>query len=69
MKAFIFGYSTNYDLGAAIVYAESKEEAIKLAKKSKYVWDTDNCYEIDLNTKSKVVIIREDNFVEEKVEI
>ena len=67
MKAFVFGYSTNYDLGAAIVYAESKEEAIELAKKSQYIWGTNNCYEIDLNTKSKVVIIWEDDFVEESI--
>ena len=67
MKAFIFGYSTNYDLGASIVYAESKQEAIELAKKSKYVWDTNNCYEIDLNTESKIVVIGEYDFVEETI--
>lgn len=65
MKAFIFAYSTNYDLGAALIYAESKEEAIKLAKSDKakgYIWDTHNIYEIDLTNKSGVVIIRENEF-------
>jgi len=66
MKAFIFGYQTNYDLGAAIVYAESKEEALKLAEKSMYIWDTNNAHEIDLNRKSPCIIkIGEDSFKEE----
>ena len=65
MKAFIFAYSTNYDLGAVIIYAESKEEAILIAKKSKYVWDTNNIYEINTETDSKIVLIRESEFVEE----
>ena len=66
MKAFIFAYQTNYDLGAAIVYAESKEKAIKLAKKSNYIWDTDNCHEVD-PTKffNEVLIIREYEFVKD----
>ena len=65
MKAFIFAYTTNYDLGAAIVYAESKEEAIILANKSNYIWDTNNIYEIDVSTTPKIIIIRESEFVEE----
>ena len=65
MKAFIFAYQTNYDLGAVIIYAESKEEAIVLANKSNYVWDTDNIYEINTDTNSKIIIIRESEFVEE----
>lgn len=64
MKAFIFAYSTNYDLGAAIVYAETKEKAIKLAKTCPWIWDTNNCYEITTKTESKIVIIREDSFDE-----
>jgi len=64
MRAFIFAYSTNYDLGAAIVYAETKDKAIKLAKTCSYVWDTNNCYEIDTKTESKIVIIREYSFDE-----
>lgn len=67
MKAFIFAYDTNYDLGAAIVYAENKELAIEKANEGKakdYIWNTNNVYEIDLNTKSKVVIIRESSFNE-----
>lgn len=65
MKAFIFAYSTNYDLGAAIIYAETKKEAIKLAKsKSNYIWDTKNIYEIDLTNKSKAIIITDSNFLD-----
>mgnify|MGYP000320119919 FL=1 len=62
MKAFVFGYQTNYDLGAAIVYAKSLKRAKELAKKHNYVWDTNNVYEIDLNNNEKVIIIREDCF-------
>jgi hypothetical protein len=65
MKAFIFGFQTNYDLGAAIVYAESKEQAIEIAKRSSRIWDTWNVYEIDLNTKSKIIHITESDFIEE----
>lgn len=62
MKAFIFGYETNYDLGAAIVYAESKEKAIELAKTCNDIWQTDNVYEINLNSAPKIIIIRESSF-------
>lgn len=65
MKAFVFGYSTNYDLGAAIIYANSEEEAIELASRSPYIWGVDNYYEIDTeNNKSKIIIIRENSFDE-----
>ena len=62
MKAYIFGYSTNYDLGAAIIYAESKKKAIELAKECNNIWDTNNIHEIDTNTEAKVIIIRESSF-------
>ena len=66
MKAFIFAFQTNYDLGAAIVYAESKEIAINMAKNNQWVWDTDNIYEIDLSNESKIINITEYEFVELK---
>lgn len=67
MKAFIFGYSTNYDLGAAIIYAESKERAIKLAQESNSIWDCRNVHEINLNNTERVIIILDDKFWEEYV--
>lgn len=63
MKAFIFTYQTNYDLGAALIYAESKERAIELAKTdpaTNYIWDTNSIYEINLSNKEEAYIIRED---------
>lgn len=66
MKAFIFAYSTNYNLGAAIIYAETKEKAIELAKTSNQIWDTDNVHEIDLSNKQQVLIINETEFWEDK---
>lgn len=62
MKAFIFGYQTNYDLGACIVYAETKENAIELAKD--FAWDTHNIHEIDTTKYSnKLLMIQESDIV------
>ena len=66
MKAFIFSYSTNYNLGVAIIYAETKQEAIKLAKSDpgkNYIWDNFNIYEIDLTNKSQIIIVTEHEFL------
>lgn len=54
MKAFVFGYQTNYDLGACIVYADNKEEAIKIA--NSIAWDTKNIHEIDTTKYSNTVL-------------
>lgn len=61
MKTFIFGYQTNYNLGACIVYANTKEEAIKIA--DSYAWDTNNIHEIDTTKYNNVLLaIRESDF-------
>jgi len=62
MKAFIFSYSTNYNLGVAIIYAESKELAIEMADKSNYIWENYNILEIDLTSESKLIIATEYGF-------
>lgn len=60
MKAFIFAYDTNYNLGAVIIYAETKEEAIKLAKGNNYIWDTQSIYEVIYPKTSKIIKIDSD---------
>lgn len=62
MKAFLFAYDTNYDLGAALIYAKTKKEAIEKANNCDYVWDTNNILEIDMNTTSKIIIITSSEF-------
>ena len=64
MKAFIFAYPTNYNLGVVIVYAESKELAIEIAEKSNHVWEGYNILEIDLNSDSKLILATETGFIE-----
>lgn len=64
MKAFIFGYCTNYNLGACIVYAETLEEAKKRAEID-YAWDTNNIHEIDTTKyRNCTIVIREDSMQE-----
>ena len=60
MKAFIFAYDTNYNLGAAVIYAETKKEAIELAKTNNYIWDTNFIYEIVYPEVSKIINIDSD---------
>jgi hypothetical protein len=64
MKAFIFGFQTNYDLGACIVYAETLEQAKEIADKD-WAWDTNNVHEIDTAKYSNcTIVIHEDQMRE-----
>ena len=62
MKCFIFGYNTNYDLGASIVYAKDLNRAIEIAKNNDYVWDTDNVHEVEMPKTEKIILVNEYDF-------
>jgi DnaJ-class molecular chaperone len=64
MRTFIFAYQTNYDLGATLVFAETKERAEQLAKRSDHVWDTLNCFEVTSQDAERLVHIQSDQFLE-----
>ena len=58
MKAFIFYYKNNSDISNAIIYAENKERAIKLAEESQYISDICRIIEINLKeTQEKILIV------------
>ncbi len=57
MKAFLYAYPTNFDLGVTLIYAEGRKVADELAKTSGSVWfEEAYCIEVDPAVSSSRVL-------------